>query len=192
MNVSDFNEDQHADLVTVNIYNATVSIFLGDGNGTFRLFDSYFVGGNPSYLAMADFNNDNHIDILTTDPSSPSITLSFGYGNGSLSNANVVATSGYPSSVSVGYLNNDPYIDIALTYNSSVYIGVLLGFGDGTFGVRKQLYAILKALAGLVISDFNGDRLPDFAVILTLRTSLPFSWTTAHEFSFCCGIHRPI
>ena len=59
--MGDFNGDGKADLATANVDGNTVSVLLGNGDGSFRTNVDYSVG-NPNWLptsvAVGDFNGD--------------------------------------------------------------------------------------------------------------------------------------
>src|SRR5262249_34036699 len=65
--VGDFNRDGHLDLVVANNginvaggwLPGTVSVLLGNGDGTFRTHVDYATGTGPSSIAVAEFNSDN-------------------------------------------------------------------------------------------------------------------------------------
>ena len=63
----DFNGDGKVDLVVsndaVNPGMATVSILLGNGDGTFRAPVSYLTGSGAAYVAVGDFNGDGKLDV---------------------------------------------------------------------------------------------------------------------------------
>jgi len=78
--VADFNGDGKLDLVVANaVANNTVSVLLGNGNGTFTAAPGspFAVGGNPQGVAAADFNGDGKPDIavLNGDDSTVSVLL---------------------------------------------------------------------------------------------------------------------
>ena len=58
----DFNEDFLPDMV-VALRNDKIQVFLGMGNGKFRVGALYEYGDTPTSVASADFNADNHLDL---------------------------------------------------------------------------------------------------------------------------------
>src|SRR5262249_42759557 len=55
------------DLAVVNQGANTVSILLGNGDGTFGTKTDFAVGASPSGVAAADFNNDGFNDLAVTN-----------------------------------------------------------------------------------------------------------------------------
>src|SRR5438552_918900 len=56
--VGDFNGDGKADLAAANLGDATVSVLLGNGDGSFRTGASLVVGAGPLAVAVGDFKGD--------------------------------------------------------------------------------------------------------------------------------------
>ncbi|MGD0507013.1 MAG: VCBS repeat-containing protein [Terriglobales bacterium] len=64
----DFNNDGILDLATANYYANTVTILLGNGDGTFTAASSApATGGGPDGLVPGDFNGDGLLDITTAN-----------------------------------------------------------------------------------------------------------------------------
>src|SRR5262249_7896576 len=64
----DFNNDGNLDLVTADVGGNTVSLLLGNGDGTFQNAGSLPAGGaSPNALAVGDFNNDGNLDLAVSN-----------------------------------------------------------------------------------------------------------------------------
>jgi hypothetical protein len=74
----DFNGDGRLDLATSN-YNggtgSTVSILLGNGDGTFQPHKDYAAGSGPNQLVAGDFNDDGRLDLAVADQGGASLSL---------------------------------------------------------------------------------------------------------------------
>jgi hypothetical protein len=65
--VGDFNGDGIPDLVTANQFSGSVSVLLGNGDGSFRPHVDYAVGSPPFSVAVGDFNGDGIPDLVTAN-----------------------------------------------------------------------------------------------------------------------------
>jgi len=145
VSIGDFNGDGYQDLALTNNGNrpdlgGTVSILVGNGDGTFQAPMVLDAGVGPFSSAVGDFNCDGNQDLA--------VAGSFEYdGGGIINNVSVLLGNGdgtfQPrvsfeagdgnSFVAVGDFNGDGYQDLAVTNYSSNNVSVLLGNGDGTF-----------------------------------------------------------
>ena len=64
---ADFNHDGNLDLAVANGHDNTVSIFLGNGDGTFRPASDVVLAGSPKAIAAADFTRDGFADLAVMD-----------------------------------------------------------------------------------------------------------------------------
>ena len=138
---ADVNGDGMPDAVVINRASNSVSVLLGNGDGTFAL-QTYAVGLQPVSLAVADVNGDGIPDLVVGNYSAPgnffsnSISVLLGNGNGTFKPQRTIYAYGHAAVVAVGDLNGDGKPDIAVT---SVMRDVLLDFfvmlgnGDGIF-----------------------------------------------------------
>ncbi len=129
--VADFNRDGKPDLVTANVASNTVSVLLGNGDGTFRAAENFAAGSGPTSVTAGDFNNDGKPDIVVT--ASDGVSVLLGNGDGTLQAPRTVASGSYPPSAVVGDFNGDGKLDLVVGNYSSGDERVFLGNGDGTF-----------------------------------------------------------
>ena len=171
---ADFNADGKPDLVVVNNSAGTVSVLLGNGDGTFQPPVNYAVGSGPAAVAVGDFNGDGKPDLAVANSGSNTVSILLGNGDGTFQAAvNYTVTNG-PAFMAVGDFNGDGKLDVlvdgSLTpVNGSIqYVSVLLGNGDGTFqpAVNSQTGSYstgaydgyTQLLSSFVaVGDFNGD-----------------------------------
>jgi len=167
--VGDFNGDGKLDLVVPNVSATTVSILLGNGDGTFQTQSQYQAGYAPIAVGVADLNGDGKLDLAVVNNGNASnghpgtVTILLGNGDGSFTTGKTFMTGNGPNSVAVGDFNGDGRLDLALSdYNVSQgnSVVVLLGKGDGTF--RKYVsYLTGSAPEYVATADLNGDGILD-------------------------------
>ena len=160
--VGDFNGDGILDLAVANGTSNTVSVLLGNGEGTFQPAVNYPAGSGPISVAVGDFNDDGKPDLAVAD-SGGGVSVLLGNGNGTFQKAGNYPAGTNPMSVAVGDLNGDGYLDLAVANYGSNNVSVLLGKGDGTFQTAVN-YAAGTNPTSVAVGDFNGDGIPDLAV----------------------------
>ena len=113
--VGDFNHDGNLDLAISNSSNNTVSIVLGNGDGTFRAPVTYSVGTWPMQIATADFNGDGNLDIAVANATSPgTVSVLLGHGDGTFQSPVTDPSEAYSGAVVVGDFNGDGKLDLAV------------------------------------------------------------------------------
>ena len=134
--VADFNGDAKLDLALVaappNQNNGSaISIFLGNGDGTFQPPVDFYAGPSPSAVVAGDFNGDGRLDLAVangTQPASVSILLSNGDGTfqAPLTFGAGNDTWSYGGPLAVGDFNGDGRLDLAVDIGN-VYSDLLDG-----------------------------------------------------------------
>ncbi len=158
--VGDFNGDGKLDLAVGNANGGTVSVLLGNGEGTFQPAVNY-AATSPESVAVGDFNGDGKLDLAVAGFSTLSVLL--GNGDGTFQPAVSYTVGSVAKSVAVGDFNGDGKLDLAVANGGSNNVGVLLGNGDGTFQAQKT-YTVGAFPASVAVGDFDGDGNLDLAV----------------------------
>jgi len=160
----DFNGDGFPDVAVADLSANTVSVLLGNGDGTFQPQQPYAVGLDPVGVVVADFNGDGIADLAVTNGGDNTVSVLLGNGDGTFQAQKTYAVGPAPFGIVVADFNGDGIPDLAVTSASSAgTISVLLGKGDGTF-LPQQTYAAGTNTVGIAVADFNGDGIPDLAV----------------------------
>lgn len=73
--VGDFDQDGNLDLVATNFGGGTVSVLLGNGDGTFGAATSYAVGSNSAGVEARDLNGDGSPDMVVTNCGSNNVSI---------------------------------------------------------------------------------------------------------------------
>lgn len=74
----DFNADNKVDLAITNEGNNTVSILLGNGDGTFQPATEFSVGNSGDFtagVAAGDFNGDGRLDVAVADQTNTNVSV---------------------------------------------------------------------------------------------------------------------
>lgn len=162
--IADFNGDGNPDLAVVNQGGHTLSILLGNGDGTFQPRMDFDPGGTPYSVAVGDFNRDGKRDLAVANRSENAVNIFLGNGDGTFQPPVNYATGRYPVFVTVGDFRRDGKLDLATANPGSTSISVLLGNGDGTFQnhVDYETGRITGRLPLFIaVGDFNNDGYPD-------------------------------
>lgn len=161
--VCDLNGDTKADLVVGTLQSRTLSIFLGNGDGTFQPLLT-FGGGFASWsIAVGDMNRDGRQDLAAVDAYTDTVHVLLGNGDGTLTPGPVYASVGAPLWLELGDLNADGLLDIATANVGSNTLAILLGNGDGSF---QAPFAVATASqpSSLALGDVNADGRTDIVV----------------------------
>ena len=143
--IKDFNQDGKLDLITKGY--KEMSLYLGNGDGTFTHSATLPYQPLAGQMIVGDFNNDGKVDLVLMQsplPNNDNLGMAFylllnnGDGTfklpqlvGSFSSALSCSGTGVEGDIQLTDVNADGNLDLAFCNQSQV--GILLGNGDGTF-----------------------------------------------------------
>jgi Bacterial Ig-like domain (group 3)/FG-GAP-like repeat len=165
--VADLNGDGRVDLAVSTFDRNTIpgpdslSIFLGNGDGTFGQPNSFITGSAGSIIAE-DFDGDGKVDVAITSSGSNVVSILLGTGDGTFRSQVDFGPGNGPASLVAGDFNGDGHIDLVTADFYGDSAALLLGNGDGTFQARID-YGVTEQPVSLAVGDFNGDGKPDLA-----------------------------
>jgi hypothetical protein len=180
---ADFNGDGHTDLAVTNA-DSSISILLGNGDGTFAPAKNFSVDGvaGPEGIVAGDFNHDGFVDLAVAsngDGNTPgAVTILLGHGDGTFTKGSTldltdIQVNGQPlpmpvlpTYLAVVDMNRDGNLDLVVADFNNPHVYVFLGNGDGTFTFHDTNFDPngVSNAEQVVVADFNGDGIPDIAV----------------------------
>jgi len=177
ISLKDLDKDGNLDIISASPSgtnsNGSVSVLLGNSNGTFAAQTNYAVGYGASSVAVGDINKDGRNDI---------VTASRGSGNGSIpsvllgnSNGSFAVATNYPlrsnidpTSVAIGDLDLDDDLDVIVSGSGYGSESIMLNNGSGILSspTDNTGYSYSSSVAledldldgdlDLVLSGYNG------------------------------------
>jgi hypothetical protein len=175
--IGDFNGDGFQDLVVANAGvsgTASLSVLLGNGDGTFQAASSYNAGPNPVSVAIGDFNGDGKPDLVVAN-SSDTLSVLLGNGDGTFQARLQYVVGPVASFVVVGDFNGDGKADLATANSDNGSVSIALGNGDGTFQPAVTYTfesSFVQHIPFLAIADLNGDGRADLVATNVTANSL--------------------
>jgi hypothetical protein len=162
----DFNEDGDMDAVVVNYLQGNLSVYFGNGDGTFENQVSIEGGSVPTEVEVADIDNDNNLDVIWCQNSSAVLMVAKGNGNGTFQSvvASVVDNwlDSYRQQFVLVDLSEDGDLDVVVNDHDGDRIVVMIGDGNGSFSASQTLTTGNQPL-DVTIGDFNNDGNADIA-----------------------------
>src|SRR5580704_12453411 len=175
---ADLRSNGQIDLVTVNMPNGidqpgTLSVLLGNGDGTFQAHVNYSVGDFPTGVVAGDFNNDGKIDLAIANKSDNTVSILYGNGDGSFQRQVTVDVGSEPSAIGTGDFNGDGKTDLIASCVGSGVVSVLLNNGAGAFTRVDTSTGLFTPDTSLVVSgNFTNDGHLDAVISSSIEEQL--------------------
>ena len=151
----DVNQDGFTDLVTTNIGSNTLSILLGNGDGTFRDQIQLNVCKEPRSLALGMFNRDPYPDVVLACSGGDEVAVLFGREDGKFEEGPRYPVHRTPIAIASDDLNGDQTPDLVVALRNDK-IKVFLGTGTGEFTHGAQ-YEYGDTPTSVAMADLDGD-----------------------------------
>jgi hypothetical protein len=164
---ADFDRDGIVDMAIANTQGSSVSILLGQGDGTFTTQQLIAVLSGPRGIAVLDADGDGDVDIVAASASAGGeLSILLNDGSGSFGPPSTMDGGGNGEwSLAAADMNEDGILDLVTGFDGG--ISVLLGTGTGTFALAETQAYTGRAWM-LVIGDVNGDGHEDVAAVNTV------------------------
>jgi type II secretory pathway component GspD/PulD (secretin) len=162
------------DMIVANNADNSLSVFLGNGDGTFQAPTIVKTGIGPVWIATGNFNtdttkpgSDQNLDVAVVNQADNSVSIFLGDGLGGLNPATPPTissgTGSGPVSIVATSLTTSGFTDLVTANHANNTLSVFLGVGDGTFKAPATI-GTGRAPSSIAAADFNADGKIDLAV----------------------------
>ncbi len=192
----DFNEDGKLDFAVSNGGDNTIYVFLGNGDGTFKIPEIlYTQGQSPNWITSVRLHKNGHLDLAVTNGDSNTVEVFPGKGDGTFGASTQTSLPQIPTFILAADANNDGNQDlvVGLTIDTDAtepQFEVLLGDGSGGFSGTVRSQAIYGnpdfpvPTGWIAAGDLNNDGYVDFVVTVTASSFVPYVSQAGQSFPF--------
>ena len=159
--IADFNGDGKSDLVTVNETAGTVSVLLGNGDGSFRPRADFPACSFPFAIVAADFNNDGILDVAVSSQNTAYVCILIGNGDGTFQQPlRYWVVRGASPILAADYWHDGKIALLAVATQEGNLKTVSVG-SDGSLSGTVIYGRQFTGISQLFMGDFNNDLIPD-------------------------------
>ena len=167
--VGDFNGDHNLDAAVALGGTDSISISLGNGDGTFQPASTIglSVVGIPDAIVAGDFTGNGITDLAVavadTEDATDDIVVLMGNGDGTFHTMPAVPVGLVPVSIAMGDFAHNGRLDLAVADNNSGDVTILSNQGDGFFSTQQTIVLPGSIPTSIVAGNFGTGNL-DLAV----------------------------
>ena len=167
--LADVNGDGKLDLITSLYETDSVSVQLGNGDGTFQAATNILIasGFGPAEVHAVSLRGGNIMDLIVGSFNANQIAVLLGDGNGTFQTPvfyTVGSAANTPTSLTTGDFNDDGNLDVATANTGDNTVSILLGDSSGGLTVSGSAINVGRVPEAIRAGDFNGDGFSDLAV----------------------------
>ncbi len=170
--LADVNGDGILDLITSLYETDSVTVQLGNGDGTFQAATTYLIesGFGPAEVhavSLGSSGSSSTVDLIVGSFNTNQIAVLVGNGNGTFGTPTfytVGSATNAPTSLTTGDFNHDGNLDVAVANTGDNTVSILLGLGGGTLTLSGTPINVGRDPEAIRAGDFNGDGYSDLAV----------------------------
>jgi len=167
--LADINDDGKLDLATSLYLTDSVSIQLGNGDGTFQAATDILIaaGFGPAECHFVSLRGNGVLDLIVASFNTNQIAVMLGNGNGTFEAPafyTVGSITNTPTSLTSGDFNHDGNLDVAVADTGDNTVSILVGNGSGTLSPFGAAIPVGRDPEAIRAGDFNADGYSDLAV----------------------------
>ncbi|MCP3981619.1 MAG: hypothetical protein GY716_20155 [bacterium] len=158
--IDDFDDDGRRDLAVAAAGADTVSLLLGEGDGSFEADSVIDVAAGPRSIAVGDFDSNGSPDLAVVSLDADLLTVLINDGDGRLSRTRELSVGDDPEALIAAQLDRERSVDLAVVSGFNDAVRLMLGDGIGDFE-RAPEVAVGRSPTDTVLADLDGDDVPD-------------------------------
>ena len=198
--LADVNGDGILDLITSLYQTDSVTVQLGNGDGTFKAATNILIssGFGPAEVHAVSLRGNGTLDLIVGSFNLNQIAVLLGNGDGTFGAPTfytVGTSTNTPTSLTTGDFNHDGNLDVATANTFNNTVSILLGNGHGALTLSGSAINVGRTPQAIRAGDFNDDGYSDLAVanysdgtVTTLLNNQNGTFTS-HAISVGSGAH---
>lgn len=156
IDAEDLNGDGVVDVVTADAVSNSISVLLGNADGTYQPRKVYPVGRNPSDVKLARLEGPTKPwDAIVTNNDDNTITIWWGDGKGGFTTSTLLQAGNGPHRITTGDMDDDGNLDIIVVNWTGTSATIF--YGDGQRHFTTKNLPSWGAPDSIAVGDLTGD-----------------------------------